>query len=353
MRYPDTDDVKQLTQKLQEQNDITLEESDWIYSLYTPNTAKTKFNRYSSKVDTALINALEEFYDVVIQKIQHGHHGNFLFSVLLDADRDNDIGKMAIKVQRALGQQERFEDFFTKLFVSAELYNSFPKWLKQLFSLNTTIKGRSPAYREFYVLKSSRIGMYYRPIETEEGTKTIAQYMKKLSPATRIDKKTWDLSSFFLFELAVGVGNVPISPFWWLAKHYDGHQEERDVKAYVVGTYLKYKEVPLMLMENNIASDDNYVLTLFTERDKVRLVKSVLNISFENLVQHALYEKTIDEQMAKNLLSCDVAQELSLFHSFAEASIKCIDKIVQREMSWNVAQKTIEEDDGWLEIGDR
>lgn len=44
MRYPDADEIKRLTQKLKEQNDITLEEANWIYSLFSLNSQKTKLN---------------------------------------------------------------------------------------------------------------------------------------------------------------------------------------------------------------------------------------------------------------------------------------------------------------------
>lgn len=351
MRYPDTDDVKQLTQKLQEQNDITLEESDWIYSLYSPGCRKTKIS--SSQLDMTLIAALEEYYKATACKIKQGHRGNFLFSIFLDTTTSNVLGSAINNVLQVLSECACLEEFFIKLSVSAKLYLSFPTWFQQLFT-KTTEKGSGSIRKTRYTLHNQRLGAYYYPIETEEGAKTIAQLIKRFVPVTRMPDKGGSI-----FEITTGLWNLskPSIP-WWMNRHKDGYQEVYGAGEYVVGTYLGRKKVPLVLMENRVLSYDRhvrvffpeYVYTFFTEKDQVKLVKDVLEVSFKDMVENALYNNIIDKQTAKYFVDNNTIFE-HLFKEFVETSIEYVDRIVQNKIEWKATREAVATE--WSELEER
>jgi len=83
VKYPDAQTIQQLTQKLKEQGDITLKEADRIYSLFSENAVKTVFSPISPEYDYKLIQALEEWFHAVTEKIKAGQRGNFIFTYTL------------------------------------------------------------------------------------------------------------------------------------------------------------------------------------------------------------------------------------------------------------------------------
>lgn len=352
MKHPDADTILQLIKKLEKQSDVSPEEADGIHSLLL-NFHKTKLNIRSSKLDTALVQALKEWYVVVTQKIKQGYRGNFLFSIAFSVHMLGALQYTISLAHDALNQYGCLEDFFTTLTVSAELYNSLPKWLQQLFTkANEGVPDKMHLiHKNFYVLKSPRAGMYYYPIKTEEGIETIAQFMKEkqFTPAVRMNSDYWSLDARGLFEMAAGIWDL--STPWWMEKYKSEHYKVPYMHECVLGAYLKSKQVPLILMENHMMSGD-YTSTFFTEKDKAKLVKSALEIPFKDLVQNALCNKVIETPDAKDLFSHNMIYE-QLFEAFVETSAKYIDSVVQREIDRTTTRKAIQEEYGWLEIGER
>lgn len=333
MKPPNANDIKRLTKKLQKQNDISLQEADWIYSLFSPDFRESHPNAYH--YNSALVRALEEWYDMVSVKIESGCRGNFLFSVVWDSNKPDTIGHAISKVNKALSNHGSLEDFFAILMTSSELYHSFPKWFQRLFTkaVGNILNNGEPQY--IYTLTSPRVGMYHYPIETETGTRTIAQLMKRFTPAIKMNTADRKPNPWILFDMATGRGRF--APW--------------HMKEYVFGTYLRNKKVPLIFMENYMMYG-RYTLTFFTEKDKARLVKTTLEIPFEELVNKALREKVIEASDAKMLLNNNMIRE-HLFEKFVETSTKWIDMIVRAETNHETARKMIEEEDGWLEMGER
>lgn len=342
MRYPNTEEIKKLTQKLEEQNDISLEEANRIYSLFFSSYQKTKLNEYSSKLDTELVAALETFYKTVACKIKQGCRGNFFFSVPFFSVPFNPAIPSAVRaainnVKKALSEHARLEDFFIKLLVSPELYHSFPRWLQKLFT-KTDKRKFDPGRKEFYAMNAKRPGVYNYPIKTETGTQTIAQFMKQFFPAVKTPDEGWTA-----FQIATGIRDIS-SPM--RTKYRNEQWEVYGADEYVVGAYWKRKKVPLILMQNEIAG--NYVFTFFTEKDKAQLVKEALKIPFEDMVKNALHNNIIDKQTAKYFLDNNVVWE-HLLEKFVEINVEYVDKMVQRKMEWEITRKAAEDGDMWLE----
>lgn len=342
MRYPNVEEIKKLTQKLEKQNDISLEEANRIYSLFFSSYQKTKLNEYSSKLDTELVAALETFYKTIARKIEQGCRGNFFFSVPFFSVPFNPAIPSAVRaaindVKKALGEHAHLEDFFIKLLVSPELYHSFPGWLQKLFT-KTDKREFDSGRKEFYVMNAKRPGVYNYPIKTETETQTIAQFMKQFFPAVKTPDKGWTA-----FQIATGIRDIS-SPMW--VENRNGQWEVHRADEYVIGAYWKRKKVPLILMQNEIAG--NYIFTFFTEKDKARLVKDTLEIPFEDMIKNALHNNIIDKQTAKYFLDNNVVWEY-LLEKFVEINVEYVDKMVQRKMEWEATKETVEDESEWLE----
>lgn len=342
MRYPNVEEIKKLTQKLEKQNDISLEEANRIYSLFFSSYQKTKLNEYSSKLDTELVAVLETFYKTVARKIEQGCRGNFFFSVPFFSVPFNPAIPSAVRaaindVKRALGEHAHLEDFFIKLLVSPELYHSFPGWLQKLFT-KTDKREFDSGRKEFYVMNAKRPGVYNYPIKTETETQTIAQFMKQFFPAVKTPDKGWTA-----FQIATGIRDIS-SPMW--VENRNGQWEVHRADEYVIGAYWKRKKVPLILMQNEIAG--NYIFTFFTEKDKARLVKDALEIPFENLVKNALNHGIIDKYIAQDIME---NRTLLCFpiEEFVDASVEYLDKVTEKKIEWQAAQKAVEREERWLE----
>jgi len=88
----DADKIRQLTQKLEEQGDITVEEADKIYFLSLQNPP-------------GLSKALSDWYYAVSDKIKAGQRGNFIFTI----DLSEDINYLWL-VKRDIQERGAFED---------------------------------------------------------------------------------------------------------------------------------------------------------------------------------------------------------------------------------------------------
>jgi hypothetical protein len=80
MRYPDTEEIVGLTEKLKSQGDITEQEADGIYSLFSRNCARTKFNPKSAKFDAGLLDALKKFTNAALDLVRQEKFGIFISS---------------------------------------------------------------------------------------------------------------------------------------------------------------------------------------------------------------------------------------------------------------------------------
>lgn len=86
MMASSADDIEKLTQKLKTQGDISLEEADWIYSLLSENPKA--FNFDSSVYNHELYITIELWYKTISKKIKEGKHGNFIFTIIRNKDKD-------------------------------------------------------------------------------------------------------------------------------------------------------------------------------------------------------------------------------------------------------------------------
>lgn len=124
MKHPDAREIIELTRKLEEQDDITLEEADRVFSLFSENSRNTKLNINSSKFDAGLIGALEEWYKVVAEKIREGKRGNFIFTVYLNHNRKFH-SEFLYPARRALRECGKPEDAYNVVIADEKTHASF------------------------------------------------------------------------------------------------------------------------------------------------------------------------------------------------------------------------------------
>lgn len=355
MRLPNADSVYRLIRKLDKQNDISLKEADWIYSLLSPSMLRTKLNPRSVRADCELMNALVDWFNIVAQKIEQGHRGNFIFTITLVESLPKSLpkntgrpGSFIYEVQKnarkSLEKHGHFEDLIAKLIIDRGTYFSLPKEFQKLFVEET----KDQQGESFYILKSPRANMYHYPIKTEKGIYTIAQFMESFAPI--MTTRNYNVGDIFLKTIRGAYSTLlDFKNSWYL------HNLDKSVIVQcVIAAYMKYKELPciVMLRQNSgftFIFDGDFVF--FTEKDKAKTIKDALKIPLEDIIENTLNEKAInavDKKMLENLLYKD---HIIRFpdEEFIEVSIKYIDNIIQRQKEWETTRQSVEDEDVWLE----
>lgn len=87
--------------------------------------------------------------------------------------------------------------------------------------------------------------------------------------------------------------------------------------------------------------------TVYTSKEEVSIAKKALGISFEELVENAVVQGVIDEDIAKEL-SQDKSADRFIDTKFEEVSIKYIDDVVKRKVEWEVVKRAVEDEPEWI-----
>ncbi len=72
--------LKKITEKLKNEGDITLEETDEIYRLFSTETARHEFNPHSNHYDPELLAEFIDYVKTANGLLNNGHTGNFVCS---------------------------------------------------------------------------------------------------------------------------------------------------------------------------------------------------------------------------------------------------------------------------------
>jgi hypothetical protein len=331
MKYPDADAIRKLTQKLKEQGDISLEESDWVYSLFLDTFPDKKTFRLNSPAfDPELVDALEEWFNVVAGKIAHGQRGNFIFTIRLD----NGLYKCIYPAKRTLENHGNFEDLCTFIMIDKNLHP--PRPLEHLFTQDEgnfyTVEGFQAGFESY------RAGMYYYPVKTKGGDHTFKRFFETLSPVmTTMETRATILYrlSETIFEVVSGKREVP---------NDSGTLGEFELDPYITALFMRRQNIPCAIASSVYTGESVF----FVEKDKARIVKKMRETPFEMLVKDALDKKIIDETMAKQLLNDNPIFNFP-FKAFVENSVKNIEDMVKLKMDMESARERAKDEDAWLE----
>ena len=124
MKHPDATTIRQLIQKLEGEDDISLKEADQIFSLFSENSRKTILNPNSSHFNGALVEILTEWYEAVGEKIRNGKRGNFIFTICLDYDKKF-FNKFLLPARKALRERGKPEDSYNVITTDEKTHASF------------------------------------------------------------------------------------------------------------------------------------------------------------------------------------------------------------------------------------
>lgn len=345
MNYPDANEIRQFTQKLDRQGDIFPQEADRIYSLFCWECAKTFFDHNSPMFDGELSTALQNWYKVAAEKIAKNKRGNFVSTVMFN--NWSCFNKLLFPAQEALEKYGTFEDLCNTVMIDEKTYLELP--YKHLFE-STTSEGAGDL-QNVYAMKSFRAGMYYSPINVDDKVYTVGDLIKRFSPVAVVTSSDFFERAIYeiAFEIAAGASKLSngLSPLG-----------QRNVKPYLLATFIRHKNISCIA-----AADFLHSITvplakkiiknrffLFAEKDKAHIVQEALKIPLEDIVKNALDRNVIDRNIAKNLLN-DKDKPYSNFRSnkFVQTSVEYIDNIVQAKIKWKSMRKTIEGEDSWLE----
>lgn len=327
MKLPSAEDIRRLTQKLKTQGDITIEEADWIYSLFSRDAMYTTLYPSSPKFNSELSQALQEWYEVVAEKIKADERGNFVFTVFFS--ENTHFNKLLSPAHEAIEKHGTFEDLCNVIMIDEKTYSTLP--FKYLFS---EVKEN---LKSFYKLETPRAGMLYYPVEVEGKTYTVGELMKRFYPigmSVSFEDVNHALSEE-AYKVAVGAREVVQKLFVF------GRYE---VRLFTLAAFMRYKDFSC------VAALDAYnsAFVTFTEKDKAPIIKDILKVPFEDLVQNAVRERVIDKKMAETLLNNFPIVNFPL-KDFTETSVRLLNDIVRRKMEWKVTRNAIEYETEWVE----
>jgi len=335
MKHPDAREIIELTKKLEEQNDITLEEADRVFSLFSENSRNTKLNINSSKFDAGLIGALEEWYKVVAEKIREGKRGNFIFTVYLSLNRKFH-SEFLYPARRALREYGKPEDAYDVIIADEKTHASFSSLFFSSKNLPTYTLFFPGPYYNYCETTSLRAGMFCYPIKTKKGHLTISQFMKKLSPCPVPTPSRAMSREFMEVFFNVAAGSKITSGPWGF--------NEKEILSVVVGSFMNYKKIPCIA----VASSYSQKAAIFVEKDKAPIVKEAWNISIEELMENALKNNIINKKTMQNVLRGNLNENFSIVE-FVKISVEYLERMVQMKIKWKAEREMVEDEEGWLE----
>ena len=332
MRYPNVEEIKKLTQKLEKQNDIFLEEADWIYSLLSENPKV--FNFDSSVYNHELYITIERWYKTVSKKLKEGKRGNFIFTIMFN--KQQYINKLTLPARKAIKKYGVPEDLYDVIVIDEKLYSTLP--YKHMFK---KIKYHEIKYHEdlkgVYKIKNPRAGLYHYPIKVGHLTYTIDGLINQLAPiatiplANSLDRALYREA----FKVAVGAHNITQDP---------GVFGTKEVELLTLAAFIKHKDISCA------ATIDAYGkhFAAFVEKGRERVVKEAINVPFDEIAKNAVQENVINKETAKTLLNSEYIILFSII-DFINASVKYLDDVVKTKLEWKDARKIVEDEEGWLE----
>lgn len=327
----DASRIEQLTQKLEIQGDITIEEADEIYALASsvvkaaydiidrrPAIDKREIHELLSK--DFPVSALMRWYDAVTDKIRASQSGNFIFSILIDFGsyyyHHLNIAVKTLKgdVSYSKSPLGAFEDRITSIRANKQIYNKlFPKPFKKLFQWRENFQW--DPYKRLFELKTNRAGFYRYPLRELEGD-SISQFFKKLS----------------LKSIMIPQGEDTII-------------STINVGRYVLA-YLKQK-VPFIQMNAMRRYYDD--IAVVTNEEGLWIAKRALEIPIEDFLKNAIAQNIINNKVADALLNTNGFLAGFPKTAFTEANIKYIDKIIKAKKEWEETRNMVESEIEWLE----
>jgi len=123
--------IKELTEKLKNEGDVTEDEADWLYIIsFIPWKLRTSFDRKYKKINIpapyesmkALNDALEGWYYIVLQKAKKKETGNFLSTVFYIGYKNS--SNFYVQPESLQKMYLEFSDSFRDLYAASDAFRS-------------------------------------------------------------------------------------------------------------------------------------------------------------------------------------------------------------------------------------
>lgn len=258
--------IRDLTEKLKREGDVSQKEADKIFSLFSEKNLKTKLNTKSRYFDPLLGAVVNGWFEAACALLGSGKRGNFVTTIPLEKlDLENLLteANFVDRCRKSLSD----EDCFTLMMVGEKTFKSLPEETKKLFREETY------GYEKYYCLYSRRAGTY--PL-LDEVTKDLEPVLTSRWP---------DLCKIG-FKLAVGEPG------------HDGAWLTCSEEAYfmAIASFMKVYEISPVCLQ---FSDRKTFLAV--DKKDLPTMEEVLKFPFEELVQNAVDEGIISQKMARAL----------------------------------------------------
>ena len=317
----DADKIKELTQKLKQQGDVSLEEANWMFYTY-------QGYGMSDRVRKSITPATKDWYDTVAQKIKAGFSGNFIFSIpyilpnppeypyYIYCPAPKEVKEAFIEALLTYG---KWEDRIYAVKANARGFSLFPKYLQGLFQ---EMEQYAPTK---HVAFARRAGFFRAPWYNSAGVKfnSLLEFLQEKLPAPILTTRESIIYYNPHFALDYLYENIPIIEV--RAKKWDGYKSWGET-------------------------------VFFTDEKNLAIAKELLNISNSEIAQYLYRNGFIDASTASLFLEYDNIFETELSEAGWDACKEYIEKKVaefkermKMKKEWETTRNIVEDEDIWLD----
>jgi len=252
MKHPDATTIRQLIQKLESEDDISLKEADQIFSLFRKMQERQFLIPTLPILMARLVEILTEWYEAVGEKIRNGKRGNFIFTICLDYDKKF-FNKLLLPARKALRERGKPEDsynvittgrkdscIFSSLFFLRRIY---PPILHMHLPPALGIMKQRVCGQECFVI----------PLKQKGGVLTISQFMKNMDNLSccPVPVPHGHIASSFInrFFYVMAGTEVPQGP-------YDFDRIE--LKSFIIGSLMRRDNISCIAVSSQLFSESSY-----------------------------------------------------------------------------------------------
>lgn len=332
MRHPDPKYIIKLKEKLEKYGDITEEEADKVYSLFSENCINTKLNPASKNFNPELKDSLLLFLETSTKLASRQHYGFFIssFSMASHVFRNPYLGKSLYNFLKLLPVKERIAGFNISLSLKEKLSQ------KTIEVLKTRNEEPPKKLYEDFIYTTSRVG-----------------FLRLCG----LDK---------VFELCTDISGLAIDPFSYkrdkILYTYNYKKEEKisesRITADTVISFIEDNDIPHITFEAVSAIvypvlSSSYCLDfdcwgILVDNETAQKINRALPV-FRKGIMSELINLDIVSHKVSDSESYVYDYNLSDFNILIEFSRKIFDEVLRHGMIINQAREEEAEEDVWMD----
>jgi len=308
----DLREIDELTAKLEQTGDITKEEADRLYSLFSCENTLSKMIPSSGKYDLLFCDVLNRWFETVSEHVRAGRKGNFISTIALVTNID--IGYGGPDFLKLCRRYLPAEDLFMKMMISRKTHEKLPKDIKRLFEEDAL------GYEKYYVHRNYRAGAF----------ESFKEMIKDFVP---VFENKWHGFCTSGFKIATGAQEL---------ETYDRISGKEEARLLVTSSLIKDRDITPICIDFQHRKS-----LLAVDKREIHYIKKALEVPFEGLMYRAVSQGIITTEMF-NSMNENVAVRYFPIAEFADFCIRCLNTIAEMKTEKEILEREIIESDEWI-----